>query len=235
MPQVRTGAAFFRLETALTREPAWRHARAIAAQAPSIRARLSGLGGTTLAGALGLHPALGGASAASRAGWAQLRGFSRDRIEVLGADVARDRLVPRIGAHALRLLDEARARDLRPVLIAETIGAIAQPVAAVLGIEPALVLSSELVWSSRDEATGELDEGAVGPEIGPEVLGSFAARHGLDLERSAAYGASASDAILLSHVGHPCAVDPDAELARIARSFGWPIVRGAPAQPGVSP
>lgn len=228
------GAAFFRLETALTHEPAWHHARALSAQAPSIRARLSGLGVTTLAGTLSLHPALGGASAAARAGWSRLRGFSRDRIEVLGADLARDRLVPRIGPHARRLLDDARERGLVLVLLAETIRAVAVPAAAQLGIDAAHVLSSELAWSPRDEATGELEEGAIGPELSPAALSAFARAHGIDLGASAAYGASAADAILLSHVGQPCALDPDAELARVARSFGWPIVRGLAAQAEVS-
>lgn len=227
MSSAPAGAAFFRLETALTNEPAWRHARALAAQAPSIRARLGGLGTGTLAGVLGLHPALGGPAAAARAGWAQLRGFSRDRVEVLAADYARDHLVPRVGSHARRLLEEARARGLRPALVAETVRAVAVPLAAALGIDPDAVLASDLVYTGRAEATGQLDADAVGPELGPERLRAFAASLGVDPARSAAYGASAADAILLSHVGLPCALDPDAELARIARSLGWPIVRGA--------
>lgn len=218
------GAAFFRLETALTKEPAWRHARALAGQAPSIRARIAGLGAATLGGALGLHPALGGSAAAARTGWAQLRGFSRDRVEVLGSDLARDRLVPSVPEHVRRLLDEARARGLVPVLVAETIRAVALPLADALGIEH--VLSSDLEWSARDEATGLLDEGVVGPELGPVRLRAFAEKLGLDPKASAAYGGVAADAILLSHVRDACAVDPDAELARIARGLDWPIVRG---------
>jgi phosphoserine phosphatase len=220
MSEDHGSAAFFRLETALTKEPAWRHARALAVQAPSMRARALALGVTTLGGALGLSPVLGGATAAARTGWKQVEGFSRDRVEVLGADIAMDQLLPKVPAHARRLLDEARARGRTLVLVADTIRAIAQPFARALDIE--VVVASDLVWSTKDEATGDVEPAV----LGPKELRALAERHGLSLERSAAYGGVAADAILLSHVGSPCAIDPDAELARIARELDWPVVRG---------
>ena len=47
---------------------------------------------------------------------------------------------------------------------------------------------------------------------------------GLDLGQCYAYSDSASDLPMLQAVGHPVAVNPDARLARHARSNGWPIV-----------
>ena len=49
----------------------------------------------------------------------------------------------------------------------------------------------------------------------------LAARHGLDLSRSYAYGDSAGDVELLEAVGHGIAVNPTRHLARVARKRGW--------------
>src|SRR5262249_44776766 len=52
---------------------------------------------------------------------------------------------------------------------------------------------------------------------------ALAAREGLDLSRCAAYSDSANDLPLLSLVGYPCAINPDAELREHAREHGWEI------------
>jgi phosphoserine phosphatase len=49
----------------------------------------------------------------------------------------------------------------------------------------------------------------------------LAARHGLDLSRSYAYGDSASDSEMLEAVGRGIAVNPTPHLARAARKRGW--------------
>jgi alcohol-forming fatty acyl-CoA reductase len=49
----------------------------------------------------------------------------------------------------------------------------------------------------------------------------LAARHGLDLSRSYAYGDSAGDVEMLEAVGHGIAVNPTRRLARVARKRGW--------------
>lgn len=45
---------------------------------------------------------------------------------------------------------------------------------------------------------------------------------GLDLSRCYAYGDSTHDVPILSSVGHPVAINPDARLRRHARAMGWP-------------
>ena len=49
-------------------------------------------------------------------------------------------------------------------------------------------------------------------------------REGLDLSRCAAYSDSSNDIPMLSLVGDPCAVNPDAKLRGHARDLGWRIV-----------
>ena len=47
--------------------------------------------------------------------------------------------------------------------------------------------------------------------------------HDIDLEASYAYSDSATDLPMLEVVGHPVAVNPDRELARVARDRGWEV------------
>ncbi len=58
-----------------------------------------------------------------------------------------------------------------------------------------------------------------------EAIRMVAEEHGIDLSASYAYSDSESDLPMLSAVGHPVAVNPDAELERIAREEGWRIMR----------
>jgi HAD superfamily hydrolase (TIGR01490 family) len=54
---------------------------------------------------------------------------------------------------------------------------------------------------------------------------NFAAEHDIDLAESWAYSDSVSDLPMLRLVGNAVAVNPDAELAAIARREGWRIMR----------
>ena len=57
-----------------------------------------------------------------------------------------------------------------------------------------------------------------------EAIDEVARWEGLDLAQCYAYSDSASDLPMLTAVGHPVAVNPDAALERHARLNGWPIV-----------
>jgi HAD superfamily hydrolase (TIGR01490 family) len=58
-----------------------------------------------------------------------------------------------------------------------------------------------------------------------QAIRELAEREGIDLAASYAYSDSESDLPMLRLVGHPVAVNPDAELARVAREEGWEILR----------
>jgi 3-deoxy-D-manno-octulosonate 8-phosphate phosphatase KdsC-like HAD superfamily phosphatase len=51
----------------------------------------------------------------------------------------------------------------------------------------------------------------------------LADKENLDLTQCSAYSDSANDLPMLTTVGHPVAVNPDAKLKRIARENGWDI------------
>src|SRR4029079_13738334 len=58
-----------------------------------------------------------------------------------------------------------------------------------------------------------------------QAIRELAAREDIDLAASYAYSDSESDLPMLRLVGHPVAVNPDKELARVARAEGWEIMR----------
>ncbi|WP_322920994.1 HAD family hydrolase [Nocardioides renjunii] len=56
-----------------------------------------------------------------------------------------------------------------------------------------------------------------------EAVKALAAREGLDLARCSAYSDSSNDLPMLSLVGDPCAINPDARLRAHARAAGWRV------------
>jgi HAD superfamily hydrolase (TIGR01490 family) len=58
-----------------------------------------------------------------------------------------------------------------------------------------------------------------------EAMRRFAAEHAIDLQASYAYSDSASDLPMLRAVGNPVVVNPDEDLARVARDQGWRVMR----------
>src|SRR4029077_1687414 len=61
-----------------------------------------------------------------------------------------------------------------------------------------------------------------GPAKG-EAIKALASREGLDLAACSAYSDSFNDLTMLSLVGDPCAVNPDAKLRAYAKRQGWRI------------
>lgn len=72
--------------------------------------------------------------------------------------------------------------------------------------------------------TGRFDGPFCYGEGKPLRMRELAAERGIDLAESWAYSDSASDLPMLRSVGHPVAVNPDAELGRVARAEGWDVM-----------
>ena len=73
--------------------------------------------------------------------------------------------------------------------------------------------------------TGEPDGPFTYREGKVTAIKDLADEEGFDLAKSYAYSDSESDLPMLRAVGHPVAVNPDAELERIARAEGWRVMR----------
>jgi phosphoserine phosphatase len=111
----------------------------------------------------------------------------------------------------------------RPVYIVTAASQeIAELLAHVLVFDGGIGARSEIrdgVYTGRPEGPFTYREGKA------EAIRQVAAREGIDLAESYAYSDSESDLPMLRAVGHPVAVNPDAELARVAREEGWEIMR----------
>jgi len=131
-------------------------------------------------------------------------------------------VLPRVYPRMLELAYEHQDAG-RPVFICT---AAAQEMAELM----AIVLTFDgAVGSVAEVVDGVYTGRAGGPfnyrEGKAQAIRELAAREGLDLQASYAYSDSESDLPMLRAVGHPVAVNPDKELARVARAEGWEIMR----------
>jgi HAD superfamily hydrolase (TIGR01490 family) len=140
------------------------------------------------------------------------------------------RLAPKVLAGVLprlypQMLEVAYAHQDagRPVYICTAASQeMADMLAHVLGFDGALGARSEVVdgrYTGRGAGPFTYREGKA------HAMRELAGRIGLDLGASYAYSDSESDLPMLRAVGHSVAVNPDAELGRVARAEGWEIMR----------
>jgi HAD superfamily hydrolase (TIGR01490 family) len=131
-------------------------------------------------------------------------------------------ILPRIYPQMMREVREHQDAGRPCYIVTAASHEIVEVLASVLGMEGAIGTRSEI----RNGAyTGRLHGPFVYGEGKATALRTFATEDGLDLSRSWAYSDSASDLPMLNAVGHPVAVNPDAELELVARSQGWEILR----------
>jgi len=99
-------------------------------------------------------------------------------------------------------------------------------------IEVATVISTRLGLTGALGTVGEVDEGVYTGKLVGDILHGpakaiavqlVADRDGLDLDHCWAYSDSANDIPLLTMVGHPVVINPDAKLRLHARENNWPV------------
>jgi phosphoserine phosphatase len=93
-------------------------------------------------------------------------------------------------------------------------------IARRLGLTGALGTVAE---SEDGVYTGRLAGSLLHGPAKAEAVRALAAREGLDLARCSAYSDSFNDLPMLSAVGHPSAVNPDADLRDYAKEQGWDV------------
>jgi HAD superfamily hydrolase (TIGR01490 family) len=149
-----------------------------------------------------------------------IRGHTVRELEELFEEIFDEAMAHRIwpGTRALAQmhLDEGQ----RVWLVTAAPIEIAQIIARRLGLTGALGTVAEHedgVYTGR--LVGEMLHG---PAKG-EAVRALAEREGLDLDCCSAYSDSYNDLTMLSMVGDPCAVNPDARLRAYARHQGWRI------------
>jgi HAD superfamily hydrolase (TIGR01490 family) len=149
-----------------------------------------------------------------------IAGHTVQELEDLGEEIFDEVMVHRIwpGTRALAQmhLDEGQ----RVWLVTAAPVEIAQIIARRLGLTGALGTVAEHVGGVyTGRLVGEMLHGVAKGE----AVKALAEREGLDLAACAAYSDSYNDLSMLSLVGNPCAVNPDARLRRYAKQRAWPI------------
>jgi HAD superfamily hydrolase (TIGR01490 family) len=147
-------------------------------------------------------------------------GHSVAELSAIGEEVYDEVIADKIwpGTHALAQMHLDAGQ--RVWLVTATPVEVADVIARRLGLSGALGTVAESVDGVY---TGRLvGEPLHGPAKAAAIL-ALAEREGLDLSRCAAYSDSANDIPMLSLVGEPCAINPDAALRAHAKANGWRI------------
>ena len=149
-----------------------------------------------------------------------IKGHRVEELESLGEEIFDEAMAHRIwpGTRALAQLHLDQGQRVWLVTAAPI--EIANIIARRLGLTGALGTVSEHVDGVY---TGRLVGDMLhGPAKG-EAVRALADREGLDLDRCSAYSDSYNDLPMLSLVGDPCVINPDAKLRAHARANGWRI------------
>ena len=146
---------------------------------------------------------------------AQVRDLQRLAPDVLSGILPR--LYPQMLEEAWKHQDAGR-----PVYICTAASQeIASTLARVIGFDGAIGTSSEVVdgrYTGRSTGHFTYREGKA------DAMRELAQEKGFDLSQSYGYSDSESDLPMLRAVGHPVAVNPDKELARVAKEEGWQVL-----------
>lgn len=149
-----------------------------------------------------------------------IAGHTVAELEELGEEIFDEAMAHRIwpGTRALAQLhlDEGQ----RVWLVTAAPIEIARIIARRLGLTGALGTVAE---HADGVYTGHLVGDMLHGPAKAEAIKALAAREGLDLRRCSAYSDSYNDLPMLSLVGDPCAINPDARLRAHAREQGWRI------------
>ncbi len=167
-------------------------------------------------------------SAFNRVFYRQYRGLDVEEARALAEACAAEVYRPAVYPAARQVVEEHLARGDQVIIVSGALDFLLEPLARMLRATAAL--GARLGTSGR-RFTGELE----GPALaGPEkrrLVQEYAARRGLDLARSSAYGDGLADLEMLEAVGRPVAVNPSSGLRRIALERRWEVRcwRRAPA------
>lgn len=149
------------------------------------------------------------------------QGWPVDQVTQIVADTIDEVVDPIIYNEALDLIAEHQAAGREVIVISSSGTEIVEPICARLGVDRAI--GTQMAVGDDGRYTGEILFYAYG-EGKAEAMRALADEFGYDLDTSFAYTDSHTDLPMLEIVGNPVAVNPDAELRRIAVEQDWPVL-----------
>jgi HAD superfamily hydrolase (TIGR01490 family) len=148
-------------------------------------------------------------------GWQQehVRGIVREALDEVVEPIVYD--------EALELIRHHKEAGRRVYIVSASPAEVVEPLAEYLGVDEFIATRARLDAEGR--YSGVIDFYSYGP-FKADAMREAADARGIDLEASYAYSDSATDIPMLECVGHPVAVNPDRELARLAATRGWEVL-----------
>lgn len=146
-------------------------------------------------------------------------GWNADKVQQIVGETLDGIVDPMVYQEAVELIAEHKAAGRDVIIISSSGTDIVEPIGERLGVDLAI---GTQVAIEDGEYTGEILFYAYGPNKADAML-SLADERGYDLAASYAYSDSHTDLPMLEVVGHPVAVNPDAELRRVAGEREWVI------------
>ena len=150
-----------------------------------------------------------------------VKGKNVQELQTVGQEILDEILIDKLWPGTLALAQAHLDAGQDVYLISATPVEIGESLAERLGVTGALGTRAEIVDGYY---TGRLAGPPMHGQAKADAIEELAAEKGFDLAECAAYSDSANDVPMLSLVGHPCAVNPDKNLRRIARENHWEFV-----------
>jgi HAD superfamily hydrolase (TIGR01490 family) len=151
-----------------------------------------------------------------------VRGWNQHEVAQLVRETLDEVVTPIIFSEALDLIEQHQAQGLSAVIVSSAPEEVVKPLGEFLGVDD--VIATRCDVDATGDYTGELAFYGYGPNKA-DAIRALASREEFDLASSYSYSDSITDEPMLRAVGHPVAVNPDRELARLAKEEGWPILR----------
>jgi HAD superfamily hydrolase (TIGR01490 family) len=147
-------------------------------------------------------------------------GWPADKVQQIVGETLDEIVDPLVYEEAVALIEEHKAAGRDVIIISSSGTDVVEPIGQRLGVDLAI---GTQVAIEDGVYTGEIVFYAYG-EGKAEAMRTLAAERGYDLAASDAYSDSQTDLPMLEAVGHPFAVNPDADLRRVAVEREWPIL-----------
>jgi HAD superfamily hydrolase (TIGR01490 family) len=150
-----------------------------------------------------------------------VKGRHHDELVMLGEEITEERILPRVYADIARVITWHNEHGFETFLVTAAPQELADAIAKSLGMTGAIGTRAELDDAGR--YTGRLAGPLMHGAEKSKAVEALAHERGFDIHECHAYSDSKNDLPLLESVGNAHAVNPDAELRRIARARGWPV------------
>lgn len=150
--------------------------------------------------------------------------YSMDELATWHRKFMDETINPMITARSRALVGERLAAGDLVALVTSTNRFITEPIARAFGIEHLIATEPEIRDNRYTGAIVGMPAFREGKIAHVEEWLGASGRRMEDFDETWFYSDSINDVPLLEHVGHPVAVDPDPELATVARERHWPVI-----------